>query len=959
MTVLPPSVRANTGTALDELALAYTPEREIRIAVVMYGGVSLAIYMYGVAQELLNLVKATAPAVPGNSERGALAFPDDDSTVVVYRKLARVLGGADGHSGPVRVRFVIDLISGSSAGGLNGVCLASALANDRPGRDTRLEPLEDLWVRNGELETLFAGPDSERAADGTPDPDLKLPEAPPSLLNGLRFYKLLAETLHNQLSEESGGVDSLQSRLVDQLDLWVTATDLDGRQVTIPIKNATVSERQHAYRFHFAYDPVQQRNDFTRDVAPFVAFAGRSTSSFPVAFEPMRLERIVAFPLSPAWQARFYPEFDPGTFERIPFSDGGILDNKPFSYATQNLLRRPATLLVDRYLLYVEPDPKPADPAPVSREWNALESALAALTGIPRSETIRGDLEFVRHRNRAIRRARALLFRSGLTPSEQQRNALIAPRIERHRWLSMGFAEMVASESQFGPTYPVYHRLKVSAVCDFLANLLTRALDLDPDGEEAPKSRVIVDAWKASRYQEEPEPRPQGQMYPRTETEFLFRFDLPFRIRRLSYVLSRLRDLSSGDESRISNFFRASGATTTPSFDPDEVMEIRRALSGALIRLVEMEERLAGPGGALREALAKAGVDSDSITAMKGEEEGALRAQVPSPLTSELSPFDSIVHDEIKDVTEQARDAVEGALGVRHTTEDVENISERGVADLGRAVRFLYDAFEAFDLVYLPLSYETAVAETNPVTIIRVSPLDAKNPEGVSRQLRGIALNHFAAFTDSTWRQHDIAWGRLNASEILIRELLPDGHPESDALVNEAHALIAQHYAATATPLPDRTTTSTDADGLPVFADVPITDKPHWSSSLRRAARIASVTARDQLRRRKQETAARAVQLATEAADDASAFTLATGLIDLLPARVRKALIATVGALALLALFCALVAIPTDGQMDDVLLVVAALDLGVLAGATIFILVSLAVARSWFRGTIDRALERF
>jgi patatin-related protein len=958
MTVPPASVQVKTETGPDEQSVAhgYAPEREIRIAAVMYGGVSLCIYMYGVAQELLNLVKATAPAMPGSSEPGALAFPDDESTVGVYRKLARILGGADAHSGPVRMRFVIDVISGSSAGGLNGVCLASALANDRPGRDTRLEPLEDLWVRNGELETLFAGPDSERSPDGTPDPDLKLPDAPPSLLNGLRFYKLLATTLHDQLSEEPGGVDSLQSRLVDQLDLWVTATDLDGREVTIPIKNATVSERQHAYRFHFAYDPVQQRNDFTRDVAPFVAFAGRSTSSFPVAFEPMRLERIVGFSLSPNWRALFYPDVDPGTFEQIPFSDGGILDNKPFSYATQDLARRPATLLVDRYLLYVEPDPKPADPASVSREWNALETALAALTGIPRSETIRGDLEFVRRRNRAIRRARALLFRSGLTPSEQECNAQIAPRIERDRWLAMGFAEMVASESQFGPTYPVYHRLKVSAVCDYLASLLARALDLDPDGEEALKTRVIVDAWKASRYQEEPEPR--GQTFPRTETEFLFRFDLPFRIRRLSYVLSRLRDLSSGDKSRVSNFFRASGATTVPSFDPDEVKDIRRALSGALIRLVEMEERLAGAGGALRAALAEAGVDPGSIAAMTGED-AALRAQVPGPLTSELSPFDSVVHDAIKDVTEQAKDAVEAALGVRHTTADVEKLEERGAADLRRAVRFLYDAFEAFDLVYLPLSYETAVAETNPVTILRVSPLDAKNPEGVSRQLRGIALNHFAAFTDSTWRQHDIAWGRLNASEILIRELLPDSHPEADALVNEAHALIAQHYSATATSLPDQATSTTAPDGLPVFADVPVTEKPHWSGSLRHAAGIASVTAQAQLRRRKQETAARAVQLATEAAGDTSVFALATGLIDLLPARVRKAVIAAVVALALLALVCALVAIPTDGRLEDVLLVVAALDVGLLAGVTIFILVSLVVARSWFRRTIDKALERF
>jgi hypothetical protein len=34
--------------------------QEVRFAIVMYGGVSLAIYINGIAQELLRLVRATA-----------------------------------------------------------------------------------------------------------------------------------------------------------------------------------------------------------------------------------------------------------------------------------------------------------------------------------------------------------------------------------------------------------------------------------------------------------------------------------------------------------------------------------------------------------------------------------------------------------------------------------------------------------------------------------------------------------------------------------------------------------------------------------------------------------------------------------------------------------------------------------------------------------------------------------
>ena len=56
----------------------FSPEREVRFAVVMYGGVSLAIYINGVAQELLNLVRATAPKS---------ADPDEDQILLADNEL--------------------------------------------------------------------------------------------------------------------------------------------------------------------------------------------------------------------------------------------------------------------------------------------------------------------------------------------------------------------------------------------------------------------------------------------------------------------------------------------------------------------------------------------------------------------------------------------------------------------------------------------------------------------------------------------------------------------------------------------------------------------------------------------------------------------------------------------------------------------------------------------------------
>src|SRR4051812_393168 len=83
-------------------------EQEVRFAVVMYGGVSLAIYINGVAQELFRLVRATAPVEPyAESE---LEDPQSDEYVyfptrpngterpaltgseLVYRQLGQLVG---------------------------------------------------------------------------------------------------------------------------------------------------------------------------------------------------------------------------------------------------------------------------------------------------------------------------------------------------------------------------------------------------------------------------------------------------------------------------------------------------------------------------------------------------------------------------------------------------------------------------------------------------------------------------------------------------------------------------------------------------------------------------------------------------------------------------------------------------------------------------------------------------
>jgi predicted acylesterase/phospholipase RssA len=93
-------------------------QRDVRIGLVLYGGVSLAVYENGVAHELYRAVRGEG----------------------MYALLAELIDSD----------IVVDIISGTLAGGVNGVMLAYALAN---GKD--FAPSADLWRNDGDIQRLL------------------------------------------------------------------------------------------------------------------------------------------------------------------------------------------------------------------------------------------------------------------------------------------------------------------------------------------------------------------------------------------------------------------------------------------------------------------------------------------------------------------------------------------------------------------------------------------------------------------------------------------------------------------------------------------------------------------------------------------------------------------------------------------------------------------------------------
>src|SRR6185503_13180354 len=222
---------------------------------------------------------------------------------------------------------------------------------------------------------------------------------------------------------------------VDELDLFVTTTDLSGVVLPIRLSDGVVYERRHRNVLRFVYSKkdasaeAKDRNDLEEKFNPFLAYAARCTSAFPAAFEPMCLcdtdtilNRYHPYANnencrsdSKDWQ-RFYKDYlNPVgvatiKFPKRAFADGGYLDNKPFTYAVETVARRQADLLITRKLIYIEPSPEhPEEQPDAEGKPDAIENVGAALLTLPRYETIREDLQRVRDHNRLVERVNSIL----------------------------------------------------------------------------------------------------------------------------------------------------------------------------------------------------------------------------------------------------------------------------------------------------------------------------------------------------------------------------------------------------------------------------------------------------------------------------------------------------------------------------------------------------------------------
>ncbi len=353
---------------------ATVPVEQLRFAVVLNGGISLAVWMGGASHELNRLTRA----------EGA------------YGTLL----------GLARTTAKCDVIAGTSAGGINGAALAIAQVN----RKADLSIMRRLWAEQGRLESLLRTPFQGH---------------PSSLLKGDEYFlPELNRAMHALASQPEIELDNV-------VDLTITTTILNPASVvTVDALGQNVYQQVHEGQFHFSGntrsdadaarfldrvrgraptdgdspaarllrdDPFSKAN--LNDTASALAFAARCSAGFPVAFEPTFVPAAgsSARPLKNGASLRpdmgqwaSWREADSSASPRDSSRyaiDGGVLANTPTKAALAGIGRMGTEGPVRRIMLMVHPHAAaeqdlPADsvesPPTLTREISGLLGALAS-----------------------------------------------------------------------------------------------------------------------------------------------------------------------------------------------------------------------------------------------------------------------------------------------------------------------------------------------------------------------------------------------------------------------------------------------------------------------------------------------------------------------------------------------------------------------------------------------------
>ncbi len=759
--------------------MRFVKQKELRLALVCYGGISLAIYMHGITKEFQKLLRASKiyHKKVEQKDNSYIGKNEDNNretdTEIIYYELLKQIG----HD--VNLRVFVDIIAGASAGGINGIFLARAIAEDLP-----LDPLREMWLANADVEQLL----DKNAAPGkwskfyirpllwlsghlqsqhisemigknsSLEMRMKLSKflrsrwfEPP--FSGSGFANILYEATMNM-----GGGGSKEALLPagHPLDLFVTVTDYHGYAHALKLHSPnTIKEIEHRLVISFNDRGMQENRQRQIGSIADLAFAARATASFPGMFPPATLDEMKAVALkhNDAWES--YQGFTERTFSQLieqggsplhsAFIDGSVLNNKPFREAIEALPRHTAYREVDRRIVYIEPNPRNTHDNIIHSNPSFFGTIRAALSDIPRNQPIHDDLEWLQNQSKRAQRINIIIenMRDDVTDAIESKlgahislSTLTGTNLKE--WRQLGHIEAATSS---GFAYTPYVDTKLYAVLDSLADFISAFFQ----SKISAGGHSIYDLTHAWAKQNAILPVERFDILSLKNNttpwiKFLSQLDQGFRIRRLRFLIRRVNALYT--QTRLMDQANANNSK--------ELDDFKKTLYDCLGFFV-----ISNNYNKIYDVTDMIHIDKAILSFSE-----RLR----------LTDSDSQTDDKLADAL----------LKISHPA-------------IRRDLLLSYVGFSFFDIATLPMQINAAnskhqdnvIESLEEIKVDRISPEDAVaiRKGGAQSCLKGINFGSFGAFFSRAYRENDYLWGRLHAADRLV-DLVISSVPEIKQNIN-------------------------------------------------------------------------------------------------------------------------------------------------------------------------------
>ena len=671
---------------------------EVRLALVLYGGVALAIYINGAVNELLKLVRAGLRKQP----------PEGEEPYILLKEL-------------LDAEVTVDVISGTSAGGINGIFLAKALANNY-----EMDGLATLWREKADILMLMRKP-----SDGEPR----------SLLDDRYMFQSLTDAF--ELMGQRGVSEYDPSRR--DLDLFVTATNLHGALNKLTDESGSaIDTLSYGEVFHLKFrgegDPsIEPMNMLKDENNRLLAKIARATSSFPVAFRPVLITAEEKHGIQGGQQCP----------HNYWYMDGGVLDNKPFTMTIRQIFRRAADKKIYRKLLYVEPDPESfsLEKEDLLKAEPSFLTVLGKAFTIPQYDSITEDLRSLGEHNARVTRV----------------NDYIQMLLNSK---DLGVMEGLKADGSSRS----YMQLRCKLLVDTLMQNLSDALSERGFEIETVKGlKGVIE--KALRGPEGVLSLPDEWTQQTDIEEIRQRFesyDSLFALRRIYYFIDYIA--KSYDRYVL---YKERGLSNA--------LSAKRFLSSRKSKLHQLARQIRAEGAVNLKAFTQllhessaAAAGSDATVSVESRLENAVKQLVAwvsggRPAAVSLSAGKSLtsINQQVLRIAQELDSDLTNEI-TQYFKREPDRITAHPFVEA-------LEGFLRVDMLTYPVEAMFGLGERVKIGFTRISPKDATRlGRSVENKLAGDTLGHFGGFLKKRWRENDILWGQLDAAETLITTLAGD-----------------------------------------------------------------------------------------------------------------------------------------------------------------------------------------